>query len=122
MPQLDKLSFATQYFWLSLFFFILYFVLINFFVIILFKNLKLRKIIYRIWYSFVYSFDYSSYKFRVDGLNKIFFDNYYNIYLNTYFLYLKLTNTLIKKMNLKNNQIQGFKNLILIKNLNLNEI
>jgi len=83
MPQLDKLSFATQYFWLTLFFFGLYFLSINFFVILVFKNLKLRNIIYKIWYFFLYKFDYIDYNNKQKSLiNTSFSFVYYTIYLN----------------------------------------
>lgn len=83
MPQLDKLSFATQYFWLTLFFFCLYFLTVNFFVILVFKNIKLRNIIYKIWYFFLYKFDYEEYHNRnkytsANGFNAV----YYVVYLN----------------------------------------
>lgn len=45
MPQLDKLSFLSQLFWLSFFFFSLYFFTINFFVNEIFRGLKLKTII-----------------------------------------------------------------------------
>ena len=48
MPQLDKLSFMTQYLWLTVSFFGLYFLTVNFFTTLVFKNLKLRGIIYNI--------------------------------------------------------------------------
>jgi hypothetical protein len=47
MPQLDKLSFVTQIFWLSLFFFSLYFFLINFFISEIFKGARLKAIIHK---------------------------------------------------------------------------
>jgi hypothetical protein len=45
MPQLDKLSFLSQLFWLSFFFFSLYFFTINFFVNEIFRGSKLKTII-----------------------------------------------------------------------------
>lgn len=87
MPQLDKLSFATQYFWLTLFFFVLYFLTVNFFIITVFKNLKLRNIIYKIWYFFLYHFDYVEYynqnkKLNITSFNTIFFNLYGNLILS----------------------------------------
>lgn len=101
MPQLDKLSFATQYFWLTLFFFILYFLTVNFFVISVFKNIKLRNIIYKIWYFFLYNFDYSEYEKK----NKtILFSSFSTIY---YVIYTELLLTV--KLNLLfNNKILDY--------------
>jgi hypothetical protein len=83
MPQLDKLSFATQYFWLTLFFFGLYFLSVNFFVILVFKNLKLRSIIYKIWYFFLYKFDYVDYNNKHKSLTSSSFNfTYYTLYIN----------------------------------------
>lgn len=83
MPQLDKISFATQYFWLTLFFFGLYFLSVNFFVILVFKNLKLRNIIYKIWYFFLYKFDYVEYNSKHKNLtNSSFGYVYYALYVN----------------------------------------
>lgn len=90
MPQLDKISFATQYFWLTLFFFGLYFLSVNFFVILVFKNLKLRNIIYKIWYFFLYKFDYSEYENRNKKLIQSNFSETYSLsYLKTYSFILK---------------------------------
>jgi hypothetical protein len=87
MPQLDKLSFATQYFWLTLFFFGLYFLTVNFFVISVFKNIKLRNMIYRIWYFFLYKFDYVEYNNKSKLLTNFCFNSvYYAIYLNFFLL------------------------------------
>ena len=47
MPQLDKLSFVSQIFWLSLFFFGLYFFIINVFITEVFRGLKLKSIIHK---------------------------------------------------------------------------
>jgi len=83
MPQLDKISFATQYFWLTLFFFGLYFLSVNFFVILVFKNLKLRSIIYKIWYFFLYKFDYADYNNKHKNLTSSSFNfAYYTLYIN----------------------------------------
>lgn len=87
MPQLDKLSFATQYFWLTVFFFVLYFLSVNFFVILVFKNLKLRNIIYKIWYFFLYKFDYVDYNNKHKSLvNTSFSFIYYTLYVNFFIL------------------------------------
>lgn len=96
MPQLDKLSFSTQYFWLTLFFFILYFICTNFFVIIIFKSLKLRNIIYKIWYFFVFKFDYSKYESKSKSLSYSSFNSTYSIFYNNFFVFLKKTSSLIK--------------------------
>lgn len=83
MPQLDKLSFATQYFWLTLFFFCLYFLTVNFFVILVFKNIKLRNIIYRIWYFFLFKFDYIEYHNKNQTIAANSFNAVYSVvYLN----------------------------------------
>jgi hypothetical protein len=82
MPQLDKISFFTQYFWLTLFFFGLYFLTVNFFVILVFKNLKLRNIIYRIWYFFLYKFDYFEYSAKNKLLARTYFSKVYNCLLS----------------------------------------
>jgi len=90
MPQLDKISFATQYFWLTLFFFGLYFFSVNFFVILVFKNLKLRNIIYKIWYFFLYKFDYSEYENRNKKLIQSNFSETYSLsYVKIYSFILK---------------------------------
>jgi len=94
MPQLDKISFATQYFWLTLFFFGLYFLTVNFFVIMVFKNLKLRNVIYKIWYFFLYKFDYEKYENKNRVITSICFNSaYYGLYLN-FFILLKTINLL----------------------------
>lgn len=83
MPQLDKLSFATQYFWLTIFFFVLYFLANNFFINLVFKSLKLRSIIYKIWYFFIYKFDYINYETKLRSLNlNTFSSSYYTLYSN----------------------------------------
>jgi len=89
MPQLDKISFFTQYFWLTLFFFGLYFLTVNFFVILVFKNLKLRNIIYRIWYFFLYKFDYLEYSAKNKLLTHVYFNKVYNCLLSTVLSTLK---------------------------------
>ena len=113
MPQLDKLSFATQYFWLTLFFFGLYFLTINFFVISVFKNLKLRNIIYKIWYFFLYKFDYSQYEDKNKKLILANFSGVYNLlYLNILYNLLKMNIT--NKLNItlgKNSRLGYINNL-----------
>lgn len=111
MPQLDKLSFMTQYFWLTIFFFALYFLVANFFVISVFKSLKLRNIIYKIWYFFIYKFDYESYNMKNKQIISSGFSAFYNYsflnILNSFQLVLvnlKLNNLLLnnnisKKIN-----------------------
>lgn len=89
MPQLDKLSFSTQYFWLTLFFFLLYFICTNFFVVIVFKTLKIRNIIYKIWYFFVFKFDYSKYELKNKTLNHNSFNSTYSIFYNNLLSFLK---------------------------------
>ncbi len=113
MPQLDKLSFAAQYFWLTLFFFGLYFLSVNFFVILVFKNLKLRNIIYKIWYFFLYKFDYIDYNNKHKALiNNSFSFAYYALYIN-FFVLTKInmafekTKIIINKMQLLD-QTKGF--------------
>lgn len=94
MPQLDKLSFATQYFWLTLFFFGLYFLTINFFIILVFKNLKLRSIIYKIWYFFIYKFDYKDYKNKNSSLLCSCYDSIYNVSFVNFLIVLKISSIL----------------------------
>jgi len=89
MPQLDKISFFTQYFWLTLFFFGLYFLTVNFFVILVFKNLKLRNIIYKIWYFFLYKFDYLEYSAKNKLLARTYFSKVYNCLLSSVLSTLK---------------------------------
>jgi len=102
MPQLDKLSFATQYFWLTLFFFGLYFLSVNFFVILVFKNLKLRSIIYKIWYFFLYKFDYVDYNNKHKNLTNSSFNlTYYTLYIN-FFISTKIGFILDKIAGLAN--------------------
>lgn len=57
MPQLDKLSFFTQYFWLTIFFFISYFILINYFVHVIFSINRLYKHINSFWLKFNKNFN-----------------------------------------------------------------
>lgn len=103
MPQLDKISFATQYFWLTLFFFGLYFLTINFFVIMVFKNLKLRNVIYKIWYFFLYKFDYEKYENKNRVITSICFSSaYYSLYLNFFILFKALN--LLNKIKLTLNK------------------
>ncbi len=100
MPQLDKLSFATQYFWLTLFFFGLYFLSVNFFVILVFKNLKLRNIIYKIWYFFLYKFNYADYNNKHKSLvNTSFSFIYYTLYIK-FFISVKINLVFEKARNL----------------------
>lgn len=102
MPQLDKISFATQYFWLTLFFFGLYFLSVNFFVILVFKNLKLRNTIYKIWYFFLYKFDYAQYNNQNKSLTSACFNSiYYTIYAN-FFLIAKVNFVFSKTKSLLN--------------------
>lgn len=102
MPQLDKISFATQYFWLTLFFFGLYFLSVNFFVILVFKNLKLRSIIYKIWYFFLYKFDYADYNNKHKNLTNSSFNlAYYTLYIN-FFISTKIGIILEKVADLTN--------------------
>jgi len=89
MPQLDKISFFTQYFWLTLFFFGLYFLTVNFFVILVFKNLKLRNIIYKIWYFFLYKFDYMEYSAKNKVLTSTYFSRVYYDLLSSVLTALK---------------------------------
>ena len=93
MPQLDKISFFTQYFWLTLFFFGLYFLTVNFFVILVFKNLKLRNIIYRIWYFFLYKFDYLEYSAKNKLLTRTYFSRVYSSLLSGILATLKILTT-----------------------------
>lgn len=57
MPQLDKVTFSTQYFWLTVFFFILYFVLVNLFVCTIFTVSKVYKQVNRFWATFITNFN-----------------------------------------------------------------
>lgn len=110
MPQLDKLSFMTQYLWLTIFFFALYFLVVNFFVISVFKSLKLRNIIYKIWYFFIYKFDYESYHFK----NKQIVSGGFSFFYNSIFLKI-LSNFELLIINLKLNNLiltQNFHNSI----------
>lgn len=91
MPQLDKISFATQYFWLTLFFFGLYFLSVNFFVILVFKNLKLRSIIYKIWYFFLYKFDYVEYNSKHKNLTTSAFSSVYYVLYANFFIAAKVS-------------------------------
>ena len=120
MPQLDKISFATQYFWLTLFFFGLYFLSVNFFVILVFKNLKLRNIIYKIWYFFLYKFDYADYNNKHKNLiNSSFSSVYFNLYVN-FFIPMKI-NFMFEKMKSMINKTQTLdqsKSLLINKSLN----
>jgi len=120
MPQLDKISFATQYFWLTLFFFGLYFLSVNFFVILVFKNLKLRNIIYKIWYFFLYKFDYADYNNKDKNLiNSSFSSVYFNLYVN-FFIPMKI-NFIFEKMKSMINKTQTLdqsKSLLINKSLN----
>lgn len=131
MPQLDKVSFATQYLWLTLFFFGLYFLTVNFFVIAVFKNLRLKNIIYRIWYFFVYKFDYEDYYNKNKKMTELYFNGlYYNLYIN-FLIWLKINATLNKVNTLLNkfyifstiseNFINSKINSLVINNYSLNE-
>ena len=105
MPQLDKISFATQYFWLTLFFFGLYFLSVNFFVILVFKNLKLRSIIYKIWYFFLYKFDYADYNNKhKNSINSSFNFTYYALYIN-FFISTKV-GFMLERIAVLTNKIQ----------------
>lgn len=120
MPQLDKLSFATQYFWLTLFFFGLYFLSVNFFVILVFKNLKLRNIIYKIWYFFLYKFDYVDYNNKHKNLtNSSFNFTYYTLYIN-FFISAKIGFILDKIAGLTNKIkiLDQSKNLLVANSMN----
>jgi hypothetical protein len=76
-----------------LFFFGLYFLTVNFFVILVFKNLKLRNIIYKIWYFFLYKFDYSEYSAKNKLLTRTYFSRVYNCLLSSIFSTLKFLAT-----------------------------
>jgi hypothetical protein len=107
---------------LTLFFFGLYFLSVNFFVILVFKNLKLRNIIYKIWYFFLYKFDYSEYENKNKKLIQSNFSETYSLsYLKTYSFILKnkvvneLENILNKNLflnftvdKINSNYINGF--------------
>lgn len=86
MPQLDKLSFVTQIFWLSLFFFSLYFLSINFFTTLIYKNLKLYNILNKNCKNFT----------LIHNGN-----NYFNIYIPyinlTYFFFTKIFKVFTQK-------------------------
>jgi hypothetical protein len=96
MPQLDKLSFSTQYFWLTIFFFLLYFICTNFFVVVVFKSLKVRNIIYKIWYFFVFKFNYSKYELKNKSINSNSFNSTYLIFYNNFFNFLNKTSLFVK--------------------------
>lgn len=120
MPQLDKISFATQYFWLTLFFFGLYFLSVNFFVILVFKNLKLRNIIYKIWYFFLYKFDYADYNNKHKNLvNSSFSSAYFTLYIN-FFIPTKIGFIFEKMRNIinKTKTLDQSKNLLVTNSLN----
>lgn len=102
MPQLDKLSFATQYFWLTLFFFVLYFLSVNFFVILVFKNLKLRNMIYKIWYFFLYKFDYIEYNNMSKSLTNVCFGSLYFIIYANFFLFMRSASMVEKAVSVLN--------------------
>jgi hypothetical protein len=123
MPQLDKLSFSTQYIWLTLFFFVLYFISTNFFVILVFKNLKIRRIIYKVWYFFVYKFDYSQYEDKNKQINMSSFNFFYsNLYINM-LVYLQQLSIINKfgKLNI-NNSTNISNELKNINNIDIDEI
>jgi hypothetical protein len=117
MPQLDKLSFATQYFWLTLFFFGLYFLTVNFFVILVFKNLKLRNIIYKIWYFFLYKFDYLEYENKNKKLVQVnFAETYSLLYFNVYTPIFKTKISDKIEALLNKNLILNFSNNLMLEN------
>ncbi len=95
MPQLDKLSFITQYFWLSLFFFVFYYFILNYFVILIFKNLKLRNIINNLFLFRMFHVDFD--KGIINWTNKLFNLNfllYSSIIFNTFAFILKKSKVL----------------------------
>lgn len=114
MPQLDKLSFMTQYFWLTIFFFALYFLVANFFVISVFKSLKLRNIIYKIWYFFIYKFDYESYNMKNKQIISSGFSSFYNYsFLNILNSFqLVLVNLKLNNLFLNNNTSNKINNFL----------
>lgn len=122
MPQLDKLSFATQYFWLTLFFFALYFLSVNFFVVLVFKNLKLRNIIYKIWYFFLYKFDYVEYNNNNKSLTNVCFNSLYFILYANFFLLSKSTLVVEKAVSLLNKNFLLQNSLSSVYNSCLNKI
>lgn len=123
MPQLDKLSFATQYFWLTLFFFALYFLTVNFFVVLVFKNLKLRNIIYKIWYFFLYKFDYVEYSNKNKSLTNASFGSLYFVLYANFFLLVKSklmvekATTILNKSFLLQNSLNSIHNSYLSNSL-----
>jgi hypothetical protein len=91
MPQLDKLSFMSQYVWLTLFFFFLYFIVLDYFVVQVYTCVRFR---YRINYITWYRWNIA------DPENGLFLiiNNMRNLYFGKFnFLVLKRAALLIKK-------------------------
>lgn len=81
MPQLDKLSFSTQYIWLTFFFWLLYFFILKFFVEKVFKTLKTKFLIKKYWNNFVYNFKFNSYS--------VFSFNFFKVLCFPFLFYIK---------------------------------
>ena len=68
----------------------------------MFKNLKLRNIIYKIWYFFLYKFDYVDYNNKHQALiNNSFNFIYYTLYIN-FFILTKINMAFEKTKNVIN--------------------
>jgi hypothetical protein len=68
-----------------------------------FKNLKLRNVIYKIWYFFLYKFDYEKYENKNRVITSICFSSaYYSLYLNFFILFKALN--LLNKIKLTLNK------------------
>jgi len=95
MPQLDKLSFSTQYIWLTIFFWIFYFLLLNIFFEKIFKAIKLKFLVKRYWNNFIYCFNLNNYL--------IFLLNFFQIMYFPFLYHAKKIRSLLILFSYKNN-------------------
>jgi hypothetical protein len=69
---------------------------------VVFKSLKIRNIIYKIWYFFVFKFDYSNYETKNKNLNTNSFNSTYSVFYSNLLSFFKKTFILTQSVGLTN--------------------
>lgn len=98
MPQLDKLSFMSQYLWLTIFFFVFYYFVLNFFVVFMFKNLKLRALLNELYYFRIFKTNYDRGILNyTNKLEILYYNLMYSLFFFTFSCDLKKKYTFFSK-------------------------
>lgn len=99
MPQLDKLSFMSQYLWLTIFFFVFYYFVLNFFVIFMFRSLTLRSLVNELYFfrMFKVNFDKGIIS-ETDNIFSLLFILFYSVFFHNLVFHFKRSTFFFKNI------------------------